>query len=310
MLLTSIVESYDSPAGRKAAMPIAAKRFKRHGDLDSMLHAIGSSLPEYRVKAFKGGGDACNLICDDTHARRHGYKAGLVPGVSIYAYMSRSLVEFLGKDWLDHGYTEVAFHHPAYEGEEIRIAGELSSVTREGTLCIDYRAENPQGLACGTGVARLPVSPPQSEPDLDDYALSQHELRRPISLHSLKAGECLTVITSEFDRKTHWEYCEKTIRDHHPIYQQLVHPGWLLSQANLILTSNYDLPPWIHVSSAVQNYHSQEQECTVETRGRVLEKFELRGNDFIVLDVAVFAGRKCLATIRHTVIFRIAPRVA
>lgn len=81
-------------------------------------------------------------------------------------------------------------------------------------------------------------------------------------------------------------------------------------QANLLLTANYDLPPWIHVSSAVQNYHAQEQECTVETRGCVLEKFELRGNHFIVLDVAVFAGRRCLATVRHTVIFRIAPRVA
>jgi hypothetical protein len=275
-----------------------------------MLYAVGSSLPEYRVKALKSGGDACNLICDDTHARRHGYKAGLVPGVSIYAYMSRSLVEFLGRNWLEHGFAEVAFHHPAYEGEEIRVAGHLSSVTKEGTLCIEYRAENPQGMACGTGVARLPTHRPQPEPTFDDYPAGQRGLRRPISLQSLKAGERLTAVTSEFHRKTHWEYCEKTVRDHHPIYRQLVHPGWLLSQANLILTANYNLPPWIHVSSAVQNYHAQEQECTVETRGRVLEKFESRGNHFIVLDAAIFAGRLCLATVRHTAIFRIAPRAA
>lgn len=275
-----------------------------------MLYAIGSPLPEYRVKAFKSGGDDCNLICDDAHARRHGYKAGLVPGVSIYAYMSRSLVEFLGADWLERGFAEVAFHHPAYEGEEIRVAGCLVSVTKEGTLRVEYRAENPQGMACGTGVARLPAQRPQPEPELEDYPGGQRPLKRPISLHLLKAGERLTPITSEFNRKTHWEYCEKTVRDHHPIYHQLVHPGWLLSQANTILTANYDLPPWIHVSSAVQNYHAQEQECTVEARGCVLEKFELRGNHFIVLDVGIFAGRRCLATVRHTVIFRIAPRVA
>ncbi len=275
-----------------------------------MLYAIGSPLPEYRVKAFKSGGDACNLICDDTHARRHGYKAGLVPGVSIYAYMSRSLLEFLGRDWLERGFAEVAFHHPAYEGEEIRIAGSLSSVTKEGTLCIEYRAENPQGMACGTGVARLPAHCPQPEPSLEDYPDGQRQLKRSISLQSLKAGERLTAVTSEFNRKTHWEYCEKTVRDHHPLYHEIAHPGWLLSQANSILTANYELPPWIHVSSAVQNYHAQEQEGTVETRGCVLEKFELRGNHFIVLDVAIFAGRRCLATIRHTAIFRIAPRVA
>jgi len=275
-----------------------------------MLHAIGSLLPEYRVKAFRSGGDAGNLICDDTYARRYGYKAGLVPGVSIYAYMSRSLVEFLGRDWLDHGFAEVALDHPAYEGEEMRIAGHLESITKEGTVCIEYRAENPQGMACGTGTARLPAQPPQPEPVPDDYPSRPREPARPISLETLKAGERLTAITSEFDRKTHWEYCEKSVRDHHPIYRELVHPGWLLSQANLILTTNYELPPWIHVSSAVQNYHAQEQECTVTTRGRVLEMFEQRGNHFIVLDVAIFAGQRCLATVRHTAIFRIAPRVA
>jgi hypothetical protein len=275
-----------------------------------MLYAIGSSLPEYRVKALKTGGESFNLICDDTHAQRHGYKAGLVPGVSIYAYMSRSLVEFLGRDWLEHGSAEVAFHHPTYEGEEIRVTGHVSSVTKEGTLCVEYRAENPQGMACGAGVARLPTHPPQPEPTLDDYPAAHRALRRPISLPALKAGEQLTAVTSEFHQKTHWEYCEKTVRDHHPIYRQLAHPGWLLSQANLILTANYDLPPWIHVSSAVQNYHAQGQECTVETRGRVLDKFESRGNHFIVLEVAIFAGQLCLATVRHTAIFRIAPRVA
>jgi hypothetical protein len=275
-----------------------------------MFRAIGSPLPEYRVKAFKSGGDECNLICHDTHARRYGYKAGLVPGVSIYAYMSRSLVEFLGREWLDRGFAEVAFNHPAYEGEEMRVAGQLASITREGTLCIEYRAENPQGMECGSGTARLPAQRLQPEPTPDDYPSRQREPARPISLETLKAGERLTAITSEFDRKTHWEYCEKAVRDHHPIYRELVHPGWLLSQANLILTANYDLPPWIHVSSAVQNYHAQEQECTVTTRGRVLDKFELRGNHFIVLDVAIFAGQHCLATVRHTAIFRIAPRVA
>ena len=45
-----------------------------------MLYAIGSPLPEYKIKAVKSGGEAINLICDDTHARRYGYRAGLVPG--------------------------------------------------------------------------------------------------------------------------------------------------------------------------------------------------------------------------------------
>lgn len=275
-----------------------------------MLFAIGSPLPEYRVKASKSAGEPCNLMCDDTHARRHGYKAGLVPGASIYAYLTRSLVEFMGRDWLERGFADVTFHHPAYEGEEIKVTGALTSVAKDGNLCFDCQAENPQGMACAVGTGRLSPQPLRPAPAMEAYPNAGRRLRRPISLGALVVGEALTAITAEFNRKIHWEYCEKTVHDHHPIYHQLAHPGWILSQADLIFTANFDLPPWIHVSSAVQNYHVQEQECTVETRGVVLEKFELRGNHFVVLDVALFADSRCLATIRHTAIFRIAPRVA
>jgi hypothetical protein len=83
-----------------------------------------------------------------------------------------------------------------------------------------------------------------------------------------------------------------------------------LTQANSIFAANYELPPWIHVSSVVQNYRLQEEEGLVETRGSVREKFERKGHHFVVLDLAVFSGNKCLATIGHTAIFHIAPRAA
>jgi hypothetical protein len=274
-----------------------------------MFFAIGSSIPEYRVKANKGDGEQWNLMCDDTHARRLGFRAGLVPGVSIFAYMSRGAVELFGRDWLERGETEATFDHPVFEGEEIKVTGSLTSV-REGTISFECRAENPQGMTCGLGTGKLHSNPPENEPTLADYPDGRRPCRRPISLDSLKIGERLTAVASEFNRKTHWEYCEKTMRDHHAIYRQFLHPGWILSQADRILTTNFDMPPWIHFSSAVQNFHAQEQECTVETRGRVLEKFELRGNHYVLLDVAVFAQDRCLAAIRHTAIFRVTPRVA
>lgn len=275
-----------------------------------MLYAVGSPLPEYRVKAYNNGADSNNLIHNDEHARRYGFRAGLVPGASIFAYMSRSLVELMGKDWLERGSAEVRFIHPIYEGEEVRITGSLSSITRDGTLCIDYQAMNNQGVTCAVGAAKLPAQAPAPEPGPEDYPVGRGKLKRPISLESLKVGERLTPIASEFTWNIHWEYCQKSIRDHHPIYRQILHPGWLLTQANLILAVNYDLPPWIHVSSVVQNYHVQEEECLVETRGRIQDKSECGGHHFIVLDVAIFATGRCLATVRHTAIFRIAPQAA
>ena len=272
--------------------------------------SVGSQLPEYRIRAFNSATDSNNLIHDDNYARRYGYRGGLVPGVSIYAYMSRSLVELLGREWLERGSAAVRFDRPTYEGEEVRVSGKLASIAEDGTLTIEFQAANAVGLVCAGGTAGLTRAPAAPGPKLKDYPAGHGKLGRPIALESLKVGERLTPVTSEFSWNVNWEYCQKTVRDHHPIYNQIAHPGWLLTQANSVFAANYELPPWIHVSSVVQNYRLQELEGLVETRGCVREKFERKGHHFVVLDLAIFAGKECLATIGHTAIFHIAPRAA
>jgi hypothetical protein len=275
-----------------------------------MLYSVGSSLPEHRIKAAIDIADPSNRIQDDEYARRYGFRAGLVPGIFVFAYMSRPLVDLLGKDWLERGSAEVHFLRPIYEGEEIRIGGSVSSVAPDGTLSLDYRASNNQGVTCGVGVAKLPSAESASEPSIDDYPSGRAKLHRLISLESLPVGEYLTPLTSDFTWNVHWQYCRKTIRDHHPLYERIMHPGWLVSRAGQILAMNYAVPAWIDVSSTVQNFHALEEECAIETRGRVYDKFERDGDHFMVLDLAVFTPTCCLATIRYTAIFRIAPNAA
>jgi hypothetical protein len=274
-----------------------------------MLYSIGSPLPELRIKAAKCTGNTENRICDDSYARKYGFKAGLVPGATIYAHMARSLVEFSSVDWLKRGSAEVVFHHPAYDGDEIRIAGHLASISRSGTLQFEMRAENQQGMLCAAGIAGLPPHPPDPAPERARHPPG-NAARRALTFETLQAGEHLRPAVSEFNRTTHWEYCEKTLRDHNQLFRELVHPGWLLMRVDALLAENYDLPAWIHVASAIQNFHAQQQECMVETRGTLVEKFESRGNHFLVLDAAIFADQRCLCTIRHTIIFTISPRVA
>jgi hypothetical protein len=275
-----------------------------------MLVSVGSSLPEHRIKASIDLADSNNRIQDDEYAQHCGFRAGLVSGTTIFAYMSRPLVEFLGRDWLERGSTEVRFLRPIYEGEEIHVGGSVSSVTRDGTLLMDYQASNNQGAICGTGIAQLPLGTVVPEPSPEDYLSARTKRPRPISLESLKVGEVLSPITSEFTWNVHWQYCQKSIRDHHPMYEKTLHPGWLVSRANHILAANYSIPAWIDVSCQVQYFHVQEEECAIETRGRVKDKFERDGDHFIVLDLAVFAQAHCLATIQYTAIFRIAPNAA
>jgi hypothetical protein len=275
-----------------------------------MHYIVGSSLPEHRIRACIDPAVLDNRIQDDEYARRYGFRAGLVPGMSVFAYMSRPLVDLMGRDWLERGAAEVHFLKPIYEGEEIRIGGSITSVSGEETVSIDYKAFNNQGAVCGVGVARLPGAPPETEPSREDYASGRVKTHRFISLESLPVGESLTPHLSDFNWNIHWQYCRKTLRDHHPLYERIMHPGWLAGRAGQILAVNYALPAWIDVSTHVQNFHVLEDECAIETRGRVYDKFERDGDHFIVLDLAVFAPEFCLATIRYTAIFRIAPNAA
>ena len=275
-----------------------------------MLFSVGTSLPEHRIKASIDLSESVNQIQDDEYAKHCGFRAGLVPGTTIYAYMSRPLIELAGRSWLERGSAEVSFLRPIYEGEEIRITGSVSSLAKDRTVLLDYEASNNQGTVCAAGAAHLPLGNTAREPSRADYPSGPAILHRPISLESLKVGDLLSPITSDFDQSVHWQYCQKSIRDHHPMYEKTLHPGWLVGRANQILATNYSILAWIDVSCQVQYFNIQEEECAIETRGRVQDKFERDGNHFVVLDLAVFAPTCCLATIRYTVIFRIAPNAA
>lgn len=270
----------------------------------------GSLLPEHRVRASIEPADFTNRIQEDEYARRYGFRAGLVPGLSVYAYMSRPVAELLGRDWLERGSAEARFIRPVCEGEEIRLTGTVTSIAQDGTLLLDCQAANNQGVMCGIGSAQLPPTAACPEPLPDDYPVSRAKLHRPIALEFLHAGDSLVPVTSEFTWNVHWQYCRKSIRDLHPLYEKILHPGWIASRASQIFAANYAIQAWIDVSCRVQHFHLQEEECSIQTRGRIQDKFEHNGDHFVELDLAVFSPTGCLATIRYTVIFRIAPNAA
>ncbi len=274
-----------------------------------MSCVAGSPLPEYRARASIHPASG-NRIQEDEYARRYGFRGGLTPGILLFAYMSRPLIEVMGKAWLQRGAADMRFVGPVYEGEEIRVVGSISAMAEDGQVSAECRAFNNQGAICGIGTAQLPTQPPEPAPALADYPAGRSRLYRPLALETLKPGEILTPISSEFTWNVHWQYCQKFVRDHHALYEKALHPGWILSQASHILAANYAIPAWIDVSSRVQNYHCLEREGPVTTRGRVEAKYERNGDHFIVLNLAVFAQEVCLQTIRYTAIFRIAPNAA
>src|SRR5579859_4248874 len=78
----------------------------------------GQRVPAIHVTAHNASLHSDNKIHDDEVAKRYGFSGGLVPGVTVYAYMAQPLAAVAGAGWLQHGGATVAFVHPLYEGDE------------------------------------------------------------------------------------------------------------------------------------------------------------------------------------------------
>src|SRR5439155_1608329 len=84
------------------------RRPDREGDLRRarrlpLRRGRGSMTTSYAVQAYNPATASENKIHDDEVARTYGFQGGLVPGVTVYAYMTHPVAETFGRPWLEHG---------------------------------------------------------------------------------------------------------------------------------------------------------------------------------------------------------------
>ncbi|MGH7276084.1 MAG: hypothetical protein ACREIY_03525, partial [Candidatus Rokuibacteriota bacterium] len=132
-------------------------------------------LPEYRVKARNTSEDSENKIHDDAVARQYGFRGGLVPGVTVYAYMTHPLVEAFGAAWLERGTATVRFVKPVLDGEEVAVSGavtgrdarsvtaSLVASTAEGGECAAMQVTLPAGSPTPLNLALYRAAPLRAE---------------------------------------------------------------------------------------------------------------------------------------------------
>jgi hypothetical protein len=87
----------------------------------------------------------------------------------------------------------------------------------------------------------------------------------------------------------------------------------LLELSNYVLMQNVKLGPWIHVASEVLHFGLAGDGDELSVRARVEDRFERKGNRFVVLDILVVAGEaRLIQKERHTAIYepRLGPAAA
>lgn len=248
----------------------------------------------HRVHAVNTAADSENKIHDDRVAAAYGFQGGLVPGVTVYGYMILPVLEHFGEAWLERGAMSVRLKAPVYDGEEVAIEAHATDGGRLEISLEDGRA---------AGVAWM-------EPDSRPHGLTEYPLLpmplegdRPDASHeTLATGAVLGTLT----KMLNLEEARVTTPLAAAIGEgRVAHPAILLALSNELLIRNVVLGPWIHASSEVTNFSKVHDGERLTVHGRIVDKYERKGREFVVLDVAVRAGERDVQKVRHTAIWRL-----
>jgi acyl dehydratase len=264
------------------------------------------TVDEYRVVARNTATASANKIHDDAVARRYGFAGGLVAGVDVYAYMTHAPATAWGVDWLERGSMRARFLAPVYEGEEVVVTGDGGPFPNTRRLALELRG--PDGAVRASGEARLPEVPPP-RPEADWAAVDQTDHPPEASPASLAPGTALALTPHGFHADNAPEYLAE-IGESLPLYAEhrVAHPGWLLRDANRVLSANVRLGPWIHVESVVQHDGLVHDGDIVHARAMVTREWERKGHRFVELDVGLLTGPdRLVAQVAHTAIYRPRP---
>ena len=258
-------------------------------------------------QAFNQATKSENKIHEDSVARKYGFRGGLVPGVTVYAYLVHPAVEAWGLDWLTRGTASVVLQKPVYDGDRVRVEPKL-----DGPHAYQGEVIDPEGTVCATGLVSLPESAPEAPVRRGDPPAPSQDARPEATRSALEElresglGSLRITWTGErpYDRYTReLEDAPALLR---PAEGGFANPAFALGLANWILSANVRLGPWIHAQSEVRNHAAIPLGNALVVEGRVVDLFERRGHEFVDLDVDIYleAGAPVLST-RHRAIYQL-----
>jgi acyl dehydratase len=266
------------------------------------------NLPTYRVKARNTSRQSENAIHHDDVARQYGFRGGLVPGVTIYAYLTEPLVAAFGPAWLERGTASARFLKPIMDGEEVTVSGVVLS-RGAGGITATVTAATAETPEAATLSAMLPAGAP-TPVNVAVYPQAPLPEPRPEATRAhLASVQTLGTPVNAYDERAAAEWLDR-VNDPLPLYRgraAWVHPAFFLDQANKALRQNIRLGPWIHVGSIVRHLGGARVGDTLATRGRVRSVFEKKGRQFVELDLVLVTGPRPrpVAHVLHTAIYKL-----
>jgi hypothetical protein len=242
--------------------------------------------------------DSENRIHANDVAVQYGFRGGLVPGVTSFAYVIEAIVGEFGMVWSDAGRLNMRLLQPIYEDETVRASsdagGIVSLVGGNGSECVEGRASTSPVVFVGDSLAVREIPLSEERPVADATSLAKGVTLGTLH-HTASKEDMRTYLQSVNIDAAPWEAAN------------VWHPGSLLLDANAVLSRNVVMGPWIHVGSDMSLFASIALGSVIETRSVVRDRYDRKGHEIVELDVTVHANNALVAHIHHTAIYK--PRI-
>lgn len=238
--------------------------------------------------------DSENEIHGDEVAQRHGFKGGLVPGVTVSAYLCEPAVRSWGEHFLERGRSHIVVKKPLYDGGEFRVDVEDASPGAYRARLLDA-----EGTVCAEGRIELPDDAGEPPIRRRDRRKEKGAPRPPATAETFErlreVGMCSLPSSWGPDSEMATIY-----RDPAAMHELLRHPpdgvrgdGWanmafVLGMTNWHLAANVKLGPWLHLQTDCQCFSMIESGAKLVVEGAVVDLFERKGHRFVDVDVAAF----------------------
>ena len=261
----------------------------------------------WRGEAFNQEPDSANEIHGDALARQYGFSGGLVPGVTISAYLLHSAVQAWGEDFLRRGWSHVRVVSPLYDREHFTVEVENAAAD-----AYTARLLRPDGTVSAHAQVRLEDAPaaapvPRGDTVVElDYQgpAATREYWMELAQHGCRA------------QRFQWRPRGRMgtyLRDEQAMPALLRGPdaranaAFLLGISNWITAANAAMNPWVHLETRAQHYRPVCAGTDILAEMEVADVFDRGGHGFVDTRVNLFdaADRGCLCSIALRAIYRL-----
>ena len=250
--------------------------------------------------------DSANEIHSDRVAQQFGFRGGLVPGVTISAYLMQPAVSAWGMAFLQHGYAHVRVQAPLYDGERFNVA---IMTEDEHSYSAEIRQGGDVSATAGVRLAEVLRKAPSRRGD----PVGDRDYRPPGAsrdvFERLQREGCQAF-------RYHWR-----TRNNHPYVEDLdsipdlLRPdrdgyasmNFLLGISNWVLSSNAHMNPWMHLETRSWNYRAVSEGTALIAELAINDLFERKGHEFVDAEINLYdeADDACVCAIELRAIYKL-----